>query len=63
MLKIKSERELNIIRGKLAANHATFKDIQEFLKYVMMLESLVKEASNEDFYGSEGYRHQLGWDN
>lgn len=60
-MEIKSEQELNIIRGKLIANHATQEEINEFLRYVSALEELVEEASMEDFYGTEGYQYRLGW--
>lgn len=57
-----TEREVNIIRGKLLVNAATQEDINTFLDYVTEIEIMVEEASMEDFYGSEGYKHRLGWD-
>ena len=62
MMKVKSERELNVIRGKLMAGHASTRDIMDFLTYVSALELLVEEASNRDFYGTEGWTRRLGWD-
>ena len=62
MHQLKSEKELNIIRGKMLVNYVTNYEITEFLKYVSALESLVEEASNEDFYGTRGWQHRLGWE-
>lgn len=62
MKKLKTERELNIIRGKMIVAAATPAELSDFLFYVSKLEELVEEASNEDFYGTEGWEHRLGWD-
>lgn len=60
--KIESERKLLEIRGKMLVNKATQKELHAFLTYVSVIEGLVEEASIEDFYGTEGYRHRIGWD-
>jgi len=62
MIKIEPESKLNEIRGKMLVNKATSKELRDFLTYVRAIEGLVEEASMEDFYGTEGYRHRLGWD-
>ena len=62
MPDLKSEREINMIRGKMSANVATVEEIGEFLRYVTEIERLVEEASSEDFYGTDGWRHRFGWD-
>ena len=54
-----SERDINMIRGRLQANVASQGEINEFLKYVSCLESLIEDASNMDFYGTEGWRHRV----
>lgn len=54
-----TEQEIDIIRGKLMVNAATQEEINEFLGYVLELESLVEEASMEDFYGTEGWKFRL----
>ncbi len=59
--KIKSKSEINIIRTKILVKAATQKEIQDFYKYVMVLEGLVEKASNENFYGNEGWEHHIGW--
>ena len=61
MKPIKSEKEINIIRGKMMCGHATVEELHDFLYYVSKLESMVEEASNEDFYGTEGWEHRIGW--
>jgi hypothetical protein len=62
MSELKSEREIHMIRGKLLVNGATVDEINDFLFYVDTLESMVEEASCEDFYGTEGWKHSIGWD-
>lgn len=59
-MKLKSERKLDEIRGKLMAGVANQQETWEFLSYVVALESLVEEASSEDFYGTEGWRKAIG---
>jgi hypothetical protein len=55
-------RELDTIRGKMMVAAATKEELQDFLTYVTALEGLVEEASEEDFYGTEGWQHRLGMD-
>ena len=59
---LKTEKELDTIRGKMLVAKATAEELGEFLRYVSQLEALVDEASDEDFYGTDGWRHRLGWD-
>jgi len=59
MSNLLPEKEINMIRGKLQANVASQGQINEFLKYVSTLESLVEDASDMDFYGTEGWRHRV----
>lgn len=56
------EKEINIIKGKMLIGKATEKELTEFLEYVAEIEMLVEEASKQDFYGTEGYKHRIGWD-
>ena len=60
--EIKSEQEIDTIRGKMLVNQTTQEELHDFLRYVCKIESLVEEASDKDFYGTEGYRYFLGWD-
>jgi len=56
-----SEKEMNMVRGKIVVGKATTEEALKFIEYVNKLEELVEEASCEDFYGTEGYKHRLGW--
>ena len=60
-MNIVSEQKINEIRGKMLVAAATQEELHDFLRYVSKLESLVEEASMEDFYGTEGWQHKLGW--
>ena len=62
MIEVKSQREIDMIRGKMLVNAASQEELYDFLKYVSVLEILVEEASIEDFYGTEGWEHRIGWD-
>ena len=56
---MKTLRELDVIRGKMISGNATIEEIQSFLVYVTKLEELVEEASNEDFYGTQGWTYRV----
>lgn len=57
-----TERELDMIRGKMLVNKASQKELHQFLTYVTFLEGLLADADMEDFFGTEGWRHRAGWD-
>lgn len=57
----RTEREINEIRGKLLVSAASQKEINDFLRYTSELESLVDEADGDDYFGTEGWRHRVGW--
>lgn len=52
-----TEKQVNVIRGKMSVGKASIEEIEEFLKYVDEIEKLVEQASDEDFYGTEGWKH------
>jgi len=56
---MKTEKELNIIRGKMSVGKANETEILEFMEYVDKLEELVEQASNEDFYGTQGWKYTV----
>jgi len=58
-MKLLSDEELNIIRGKLMAGHATLDEIKDFLFYVSNLESLLDDADDFDVFGDEGWKHSI----
>lgn len=61
-MELLSERELDMIRGKMLVGAATPAELQDFLFYVGKLEELVEEASETDMYGTEGWRRRIGLD-
>lgn len=57
---LKSQRELDTIRGKMLVAAATQEELHDFLHYVSALESLCDEAECDDVFGTEGWRHAIG---
>lgn len=55
-----SERELNIIRGKAMVGHASIKEILSVFRHLDELELQLDDFDNDDFFGTEGWRHQFG---
>lgn len=49
---------LGYIEAALADDART----EDFINTIHKLLEMIEEASQEDFYGSEGYEHALGWD-
>ena len=56
---MKTEKELDIIRGKMLVGKVSTEELLDFLEYVSAIEALVEEASNEDFYGTEGWKRRI----
>ena len=48
--------------GRLEINATTLQDVEALLWYIESLEEMVEIASAGDFFGTEGYKHHLGWD-
>lgn len=46
-MKVKSEREINIIRAKVLVGDATTVERQDFLYYVSLLEFMLEEAGDK----------------
>ena len=59
-VELRNEKELDMIRGKMLVNAATTEELHAFLTYVAVLESLLEEADEDDFYGTEGWRYRIG---
>ncbi len=59
---MRSEKEINMIRGKISLNGTSGAEIEDFFKYVDKLEELVKEASDYDVYGTQGWKYAIGWE-
>jgi len=58
---MRTEQEINEIRGKLLVNQASQGEIYSFLEYVQALEGLLVEADQDDMFGTEGHEGRLGW--
>ena len=54
-----TEKQINVIRGKMMVGKASQQELLDFLEYVAAIEALVEEASNEDFYGPEGWQYRI----
>lgn len=59
-LKFLTDRELNIIRGKVLVGHATRDEMLSVFFHLDMLEHKLDEADGEDALGTEGWRHYFG---
>ena len=57
---LKSEKELDTIRGKMLVAHATQEELHDFLRYVSVLESLLDAEELVDAFGTEGWKHHVG---
>ena len=55
-----TQKELNTIRGKAMAGHATPKEIISVFSHCDLLESKLEEADYEDFFGTERWRRYFG---
>ena len=60
--ELRPENEMDFIRGKLLVNAATRDEVHDFLRYASVLESLADEGDEMDVFGTEGWRHRIGWD-
>ena len=59
-MKFLTEKELNIIRGKVLVGHATIEEILSVFNHYDMLEAKLDEMDCDDALGTEGWRHSLG---
>jgi len=57
-----SEKELNIIRGKVLVGHATIQEMLSVFFHLDMLEMRLDDADERDLLGTEGWRHWMGLD-
>ena len=48
--------------GYVEAAMADDERTADFLSTIFEIMVMLEEASQEDFYGSEGFEHRLGWD-
>jgi hypothetical protein len=59
-LKFLKESELNQIRGKSMVGAATPKEIISVFQHYDLIEAGLNELDEEDFFGTEGWRHFFG---
>ena len=58
-LKPLTESELNYIRGKARVGAASIDEIRSVFIHLDYLEMQLESLDNEDFFGTEGWRHRL----
>ncbi len=60
-MKVKSQEEINMIKGKFQMGISSREDMKNVLDYIRVLEGLVEEVSRTGFFGADGWEHRLGW--
>lgn len=57
-----NEKQFNICIGKIMAGKALDEDdAHEFVDTLSDIESLLDDGDQDDVFGTEGWRHCLGW--
>lgn len=56
-MKLLSDKELNIIRGKASVGAATVGEILSVFEHLDAMEAKMEEADGDDFFGPDGWRH------
>lgn len=59
---VNSEKDYNILVGKLAVGELTQEERFDLLELISTFEGMLDEADGDDYFGTEGWRHRLGWD-
>jgi hypothetical protein len=58
-----TEKEFNVCIGKiLAGKGLSEEDAINFVEDVNEMQSMLDDGDQEDYFGSEGWRHRMGWD-
>ena len=61
LMRVASESEINIIRGKWLGRATTHEDVETLLQHITALEHVLdEEADPEDMFGTEGWREHFG---
>jgi len=55
-----TEAQLNTIRGKVLVSRATPKEILSVFAHLDQIEDELSERDDQDFFGTEGWRHAFG---
>lgn len=56
-----SEKAYNVILGKVADKLPT-EDYENLLDVLSKFEELLGIADEDDFFGTEGWKHYIGWE-
>lgn len=59
-MAVQKEQTLYVIRGKNLVGKATKGDVHKLFEHIDALEEFLEEYSNEDTFGTEGWRHAIG---
>lgn len=59
---INTEKDYNIIVGKLAVGDLNPQERFDLMELLAAIEGMLDEADSDDYFGTEGWRHRLGWD-
>jgi hypothetical protein len=58
-----TEKEYNICIGKILAGvPLTSEEGQRFVEVLCNFESLLDQGDQDDYFGTEGWRHRVDWD-
>jgi hypothetical protein len=56
-IRLLSEREINIIRGKAIVGQASPQELMQVFGHWDLIEQRMDEMDGEDYFGTEGWRH------
>lgn len=58
-----TEKEYHICIGKIiSGNPLSNEDAARFVDMIAKFEEMLDEGDQDDVFGTEGWRHNLGWD-
>jgi len=58
-----SRDQINQVKGKMAVDgEISHEEVMELLRYIKGLEEMVEDASNDDFFGTEGWERMMWGD-
>jgi len=58
-----SQSEYYKLFGEISAGGSPdIEELSAFLRIVSEMESMLDEADEDDYFGTEGWKHRLGWD-
>lgn len=58
-----TEKEYNRAIGKILAGVPLgSEDAAEFVSILGLFEGMLDSGDQDDYFGTEGWRHQMGWD-